>query len=221
MENILIDEKAINKNIQYVLSVIAENVDKDGNLIVPELASMNETAELFAKMVGNPQKSFADMAKSPKSATAMNSLIIQGVQFFKNMQEQIKVEDMSSEFVSEMQKLIAELDDDMICTPNANKRSKAEPEFSTCIIDQSCANEITIVMHDAIADRRGKDAILVIVCAMELGIITRLPYLAAKKEFPCVGGRSNYNKYLSDGFLDSEKEPIKQLFKKRLPQLFS
>ena len=76
-------------------------------------------------------------------------------------------------------------------------------------------------MHDAIADRRGKDAILVIVCAMELGIITRLPYLAAQKEFPCVGGRSNYNKYLSDGFLDSEKEPIKLLFKKRLPQLFS
>ena len=86
---------------------------------------------------------------------------------------------------------------------------------------QSCANEITMVMHDAIADRRGKDAILVIVCAMELGIITRLPYLAAKKEFPSIGGRSNYNKYLSDGFLDSEKEPIKQLFKKRLPQLFS
>ena len=93
-------------------------------------------------------------------------------------------------------------------------------EFSTYIIDQSCANEITLVMHNAIADRRGKDAILVIVCAMELGIITRLPYLAAKKEFPSVGGRSNYNKYLSDGFLDSEKEPIKQLFKKRLPMLF-
>jgi hypothetical protein len=183
---------------------------------------MNETAELFAKMAGNPQKSFADMAKSPKSAMAMNSLIIQGVQLFKNMQEQIKVEDMSSKFVSEMQKLIAELDDDMICTPNASKkRSEAEPEFSTYIIDQSCANEIKMVMHDAIADRRGKDAILVIVCAMELGIITRLPYLAAKKEFPCVGGRSNYNKYLSDGFLDSEKEPIKLLFKKRLPQLFS
>ena len=83
MENMIIDEKTINKNIQYALSVIAENVDKDGNLIVPEPASMNETAELFAKMVGNPQKSFADMAKSPKSAMAMNSLIIQGVQLFK------------------------------------------------------------------------------------------------------------------------------------------
>ena len=109
MENMIIDEKTINKNIQYALSVIAENVDKDGNLIVPKPTSMNETAELFAKMVGNPQKSFADMAKSPKSAMAMNSLIIQGVQLFKNMQEQIKVEDMSSEFVSEMQKLIVEL----------------------------------------------------------------------------------------------------------------
>ena len=220
MENVLFDEQTINANIQYALSVIAENVDKDGNLIVPEPTSMNETAELFAKMVGNPQKSFADMAKSPKSAMAMNSLIIQGVQLFKNMQEQIKVEDMSSKFVSEMQKLIAELDDDMLCNPK-NKTPKAEPEFSTYIIDQSHANEITMVMHDAIADRRGKDAILIIVCAMELGIITRLPYLVAKKEFPSVGGRSNYNKYLSDGFLDSEKESIKQLFKKRLPQLFS
>ena len=94
-----IDEKTINKNIQYALSVIAENVDKDGNLIVPESISMNETADIFAKMVGNPQKSFADIAKSPKSAMVMNSLIVQGVQLFKNMQEQIKVEDMSSEFV--------------------------------------------------------------------------------------------------------------------------
>ena len=222
MENVLFDEQTINANVQYALSVISENVDRDGNLIVPEAASMDEATKLFAKMAGNPQKSFADIAKSPKAAMAMNSIIIQGVELFKNMQEQINIEDMPSEFVSEMKKLIAELDDDMICTPNTTKkRSKAEPEFSTYIIDQSCANEITMVMHDAIADRRGKDAILVIVCAMELGIITRLPYLAAKKEFPCVGGRSNYNKYLSDGFLESEKEPIKQLFKKRGPQLFS
>lgn len=222
MENLLFDEQTINANIQYALSVVAENVDKDGNLIVPEPVSMNETTNLFTKMVGNPQKSFADIAKSPKAAMTMNSLIIQGVELFKNMQEQINIEDMSSEFVSEIKKLIAELDNDMICTPNASKkRSKAEPEFSTYIIDQSCTNEITAVMHDAIADRRGKDAILIIVCAMELGIINRLPYLAAKKEFPSVGGRSNYNKYLSDGFLDSEKEPIKQLFKKRIPQLFS
>ena len=220
MENVLFDEQTINANIQYALSIIAENVDKNGNLIVPEPASMDETTKLFAKMVGNPQKSFADIAKSPKAAMAMNSIIIQGVELFKNMQEQINIEDMPSKFVSQIEELIAELDDDILCNPK-NKTPKAEPEFSTYIIDQSCANEITMVMHDAIADRRGKDAILIIVCAMELGIIIRLPYLAAKKEFPCVGGRSNYNKYLSDGFLDSEKEPIKQLFKKRLPQLFS
>ena len=223
MENVLFDEQTINANIQYALSVIAENVDKNGNLIVPEPASMDETTKLFAKMVGNPQKSFADIAKSPKAAMTMNNIIIQGVELFKNMQEQINIEDMSSEFVSEMKKLIAELDDDMPSSTTSTKINphKAEPEFSTYIVDQSCTNEITMVMQDAIADRRGKDAILVIVCAMELGIIIRLPYLAAKKEFPSVGGRSNYNKYLSDGFFDSEKEPIKQLFKKRLPQLFS
>ncbi len=220
MENMLIDEKTINKNIQYALSVIAENIDKDGNLIVPESSSMNEIANLFAKMVGNPQKSFADMAKSPKSAMTMNCLIIQGVQLFKNMQEQIKVEDMSSEIVSELQGLIAELDDDMLYTSKIRK-PKAEPIFSTYIIDKTYTKEVTTVMHEIIADRRGKDAVLIIVCAIELGIITRLPYLAAHKEFPSVGGRSNYNKYFSDGFLDSEKEPIKQLFKKRLPQLLS
>ena len=43
MENVLFDEQTINANIQYALSVIAENVDKNGNLIVPEPASMNET----------------------------------------------------------------------------------------------------------------------------------------------------------------------------------
>ncbi len=215
----LIDKTTINKNIQYALSVIAENVDKDGNLIVSEPTSMNEATELFAKMVGKPQKSFADMAKSPKVAMIMNNLIIQGAQMFQKVQEQTKVEDMSSEFVSQIEELIAELDDGMLCT-HKTKTPKAEPLFSSYIIDQSYTGEITKVMHDAIADRRGKDAILVIVCAMELGIITRLPYLAAKKEFPFVGGRSNYNKYLSDGFLDSEKEPIKQLFKKRLSMLF-
>ena len=215
----LIDKTTINKNIQYALSVIAENVDKDGNLIVSEPTSMNEATELFAKMVGKPQKSFADMAKSPKVAMIMNNLIIQGAQMFQKVQEQTKVEDMSSEFVSQIEELIAELDDGMLCT-HKTKTPKAEPLFSSYIIDQSYTGEITKVMHDAIADRRGKDAILVIVCAMELGIITRLPYLAANKEFPSVGGRSNYNKYLSDGFLDSEKEPIKQLFKKRLPMLF-
>lgn len=220
MENMLIDEKTINKNIQYALSVIAENVDKDGNLIVPEPTSMDETTNLFARMVGNPQKSFADMAKSSKAAMAMNNLIIQGAQMFQKVQEQTKVEDMPSGFVSEIKELIAELDDGMLCTFK-NKTPKAEPLFSTYIIDQSYTGEITKVMHEIIANRRGKDAILVIVCAMELGIITRLPYLTARKEFPSVGGRSNYNKYLSDGFLDSEKEPIKQLFKKRLPQLFS
>ena len=65
MENVLFDEQTINANIQYALSVIVENVDKNGNLIVPEPASMDETAKLFAKIVSNPQKSFADIAKSP------------------------------------------------------------------------------------------------------------------------------------------------------------
>ena len=219
MENMITDEKTINKNIQYVISGIAENVDKNGNLIVPKPASMDETTKLFAKMVSNPQKSFADMAKSPKTAMIMNNLIIQGVQMFQKVQEQTKVEDISSDFVSEIEEWIAELNDGMLCT-HKTKTSKAEPLFSTNIIDKTYTKEITTVMHEIIADRRGKDAVLIIVCAIELGIITRLPYLAAHKEFLSVGGRSNYNKYLSAGFLDSEKEPIKQLFKKRLPMLF-
>ena len=136
MDNMLIDETTINKNIQYALSVIAENVDKDGNLIVPEPTSMNEATNLFAKMVGNPQKSFADIAKSSKAAMAMNNLIIQGVQLFEKMQEQTKVEDMSSEFVSQIEELIAELDDDILCNPK-NKTPKAEPLFSTYIIDKT------------------------------------------------------------------------------------
>ena len=135
---------------------------------------MDETTKLFAKMVGNPQKSFADIAKSPKAAMAMNNIIIQGVQLFEKMQEQTKVEDMSSEFVSEIKELIAELDDRMLCPPKT-KTFKAEPLSATYIIDQTHTGKMTKVMHETIADRRGKDAILIIVCAMELGIITRLP----------------------------------------------
>ncbi|MBR5193876.1 MAG: hypothetical protein IKW37_05660 [Bacteroidaceae bacterium] len=222
MENRFFDEQKMNKNIQFALSAVKENLDKDGNLILPKQVSLDDAVDLFVQMAKQPNMTFEDIAKSSKKATTLVNLLVHGANLGMKIEEEIKKEDISPELVEELKKLIDELENDTdIFQKTSTKPHKAEPEFSTYIIDQSCANEITVTMHDAIADRRGKDAILVIVCAMELGIITRLPYLAAKKEFPCVGGRSNYNKYLSDGFLDSEKEPIKQLFKKRLPQLFS
>ena len=222
MENRFFDEQKMNKNIQFALSAVKENLDKDGNLILPKQVSLDDAVDLFVQMAKQPNMTFEDIAKSSKKATTLVNLLVHGTNLGMKIEEEIKKEDISPELVEELKKLIDELENDTdIFQKTSTKPHKAEPEFSTYIIDQSCANEITMAMHDAIADRRGKDAILVIVCAMELGIITRLPYLAAKKEFPSVGGRSNYNKYLSDGFLDSEKEPIKQLFKKRLPQLFS
>ena len=222
MENRFFDEQKMNKNIQFALSAVKENLDKDGNLILPKQVSLDDAVDLFVQMAKQPNMTFEDIAKSSKKATTLVNLLVHGTNLGMKIEEGIKKEDISPELVEELKKLIDELENDTdIFQKTSTKPHKAEPEFSTYIIDQSCANEITIVMHDAIADRRGKDAILVIVCAIELGIITRLPYLAAKKEFPCVGGRSNYNKYLSDGFLDPEKEPIKQLFKKRLPQFFS
>ena len=222
MENRFFDEQKMNKNIQFALSAVKENLDKDGNLILPKQVSLDDAVDLFVQMAKQPNMTFEDIAKSSKKATTLVNLLVHGTNLGMKIEEEIKKEDISPELVEELKKLIDELENDTdIFQKTSTKPHKAEPEFSTYIIDQSCANEITEVMHDAIADRRGKDAILVIVCAMELGIITRLPYLAAKKEFPCVGGRSNYNKYLSDGFFDSEKEPIKQLFKKRLPQFFS
>ena len=222
MENIFFDEQKMNKNIQFTLSAVKENLDKDGNLILPKQVSLDDAVDLFVQMAKQPNKTFEDIAKSSKKAATLVNLLLHGTNLGMKIEEGLKKEDISPELVEELNKLIDELGNDTdIPQKTSKKRSKAEPEFSTYIVDQSCANEITMVMQDAIADRRGKDAILVIVCAMELGIITRLPYLAAKKEFPSVGGRSNYNKYLSDGFLDSEKEPIKLLFKKRLPQLFS
>ena len=222
MENRFFDEQKMNKNIQFALSAVKENLDKDGNLILPKQVSLDDAVDLFVQMAKQPNKTFEDIAKSSKKAATLVNLLLHGTNLAMKIEEGIKKEDISPELVEELNKLIDEFGNDTdISQKTSTKPHKAEPEFSTYIVDQSCANEITMVVHDAIADRRGKDAILVIVCAMELGIITRLPYLAAKKEFPCVGGRSNYNKYLSDGFLDSEKEPIKQLFKKRLPQLFS
>ena len=222
MENRFFDEQKMNKNIQFALSAVKENLDKDGNLILPKQVSLDDAVDLFVQMAKQPNMTFEDISKSSKKATTLVNLLVHGTNLGMKIEEEIKKEDISPELVEELKKLIDELENDTdIFQKTSTKPHKAEPEFSTYIIDQSCANEITVAMHDAIADRQGKDAILIIVCAIELGIITRLPYLAAKKEFPCVGGRSNYNKYLSDGFLDSEKEPIKQLFKKRLPQLFS
>ena len=222
MEKAFFNEQTMNKNIQFALLAVKENLDKDGNLILPKTASLEDAVDLLVQMAKNPKLSFEDIAKSPKKAATLVNLLVHGTNLGMMVQEGIKKDDIPSEVVQELNEIIEEFG----CNPEifqniSTKPHKAEPEFSTYIIDQSCTNEITMVMHDVIADRRGKNAILVIVCAMELGIITRLPYLAAKKEFPSVGGRSNYNKYLSNGFLNSEKEPIKQLFKKRLPQLFS
>ena len=60
----------------------------------------------------------------------MNSIIIQGVELFKNMQEQINIDDMPSEFVSEMKKLIADLNDDMPCSTTSTKITPIKQNLS-------------------------------------------------------------------------------------------
>lgn len=216
-----VDEKTINENIQYSLSVISENISQHGKLVPDESVSQDEAMSLFANMIKSPQKSFTDIAKSPKTAKAMNNLILQGVHFFEKIQDKINVDEMQSEIVEEINELIAGLDGMLTAMPISPKPKKEELPFEHYIIDRTYTNEVVSTLHEIMDKRRGKDATLVLVCAIELGIISRPPYSATKKQFPSVGCKSNYNNYMTFVYTEQEKNPIKQLLKKRLPTLLS
>lgn len=138
MENRFFDEQKMNKNIQFALSAVKENLDKDGNLILPKQVSLDDAVDLFVQMAKQPNMTFEDIAKSSKKATTLVNLLVHGANLGMKIEEEIKKEDISPELVEELNKLIDELGNDTdISSKTRTKPHKAEPEFSTYIIDQS------------------------------------------------------------------------------------
>ena len=54
MEKAFFNEQTMNKNIQFALLAVKENLDKDENLILPKQVSLEDTADLLVQMVKSP-----------------------------------------------------------------------------------------------------------------------------------------------------------------------
>ena len=78
MENRFFDEQKMNKNIQFALSAVKENLDKNGNLILPKQVSLDDAVDLFVQMAKQPNMTFEDIAKSSKKATTLVNLLVHG-----------------------------------------------------------------------------------------------------------------------------------------------
>lgn len=81
MKNLFFNEQTMKKNIQFALSIVKENPDKDGNIILPESVSLEDTVGLLVQMVKQPKKTFEDISKSPKTqlywvVVSFNGLIV-------------------------------------------------------------------------------------------------------------------------------------------------
>ena len=90
MEKAFFNEQTMNKNIQFALLAVKENLDKDGNLILPKTASLEDAVDLLAQMAKNPKLSFEDIAKSPKKAATLVNLLVHGTNLGMKIQEGIR-----------------------------------------------------------------------------------------------------------------------------------
>ena len=134
MEKVFFNEQIMNKNIQFALVAVKDNLDKDGNLILPKTASLEDAVDLLVQMAKNPKLSFEDIAKSSKKAATLVNLLVHGTNLGMMVQEGIKKDDIPSELVQELNEIIEEFG----CNPEisqniSTKPHKAEPEFSTYI----------------------------------------------------------------------------------------
>lgn len=208
--------KLIENNIAYAISVIKESVNEDGQLPnVGSSFSANELVDVISKMAMNPNRSFADLAKSPKMGMALNKFIIQGVKLFEAIETRATAEKKEpSEFEKELEQYMNEIG--FSFDESVPSQPKETDSFIHCISMKEHSERIINALREVLNGKRGRKAALIFTCAIELGLINRPSYLAAKAEFGDIGGRSNFNKYMYGGFTTQEKQPGKMALKQLL-----
>ena len=85
----------------------------------------------------------------------------------------------------------------------------AAPEYSAKPDARSC------ILMDG---KTGKQAVLVLRCASQLGLITMPTYQQALGEFPGIGAKSGYYRYLEFPFNESETAPVSKAIRKMMEE---
>lgn len=95
------------------------------------------------------------------------------------------------------------------------KGGRPKGTFKDRLIDDTDGKHLEI-LKTVIAERKGKDVALVILCAMEFGWLLKPTFSQVEDEFGDIGSRQGYNKYFDlSCFKKEEIEGIKALLGKR------
>jgi hypothetical protein len=93
-------------------------------------------------------------------------------------------------------------------TASRGRQNKSFKDLVTNDTDGSKLNKL----RNAMKNKKGRNAALIIYVAVESGIITKPTYTQVAEEFGDIGCRSGYNKYYSSHpFTDEEKEGAKKM----------
>lgn len=90
--------------------------------------------------------------------------------------------------------------------------------FQSCILQKETEDRLLAALHRLMDGKQGKQAVLVLRCASQLGLITMPTYHQAKEEFPQIGASSGYYRYLAFPFNESETAPVSKAIRKMMEE---
>lgn len=88
--------------------------------------------------------------------------------------------------------------------------------FRSCILQGDKADRLLAALHSLMDGRQGKQAVLALRCASQLGLITMPTYRLAKEEFPRIGASSGYYKYFEFPFNEKETTPVETALRQKM-----
>lgn len=101
----------------------------------------------------------------------------------------------------------------------ARQTAETAGGFRSCILQKGAEERLLATLHSLMDGKTGKQAVLVLRCASQLGLITTKPtYRLAKEEFPRIGASSGYYKYLEFPFNESETAPVSKAIRKMMEE---
>lgn len=90
--------------------------------------------------------------------------------------------------------------------------------FRSCILQKGAEERLLAALHSLMDGKTGKPAVLALRCASQLGLITMPTYQQALGEFPGIGAKSGYYRYLEFPFNESETAPVSKAIQKMMEE---
>lgn len=100
----------------------------------------------------------------------------------------------------------------------ARQTAETAGGFRSCILQGDKADRLLAALHSLMDGKTGKQAVLALRCASQLGLITMPTYRLAKEEFPRIGASSGYYRYLEFPFNESETAPVSKAIRKMMEE---